>query len=344
MKDMTISRIFVFIALVITAGLLISPVSAFDTRSGDNIVISEPVDDDILASGGSMIVNAPVKSITWAGGTLIVNEPVKENLVAVGGTIQLNAPVGTDIFVIGGNIEINSDVGGKVMALGGSVTMSGDTENIAAAGGTVILGKETVISRDAIISASGYTTQATILGNLTIEEGTGEETGFDLEMIGSVIQAFITIAMIISFFGFLILGIVFVKICPAFHAAIVKTGKEKLLLSFIAGIAGLIVGFILFLILLVTMVGIPLAFLLLFLMLIGLMLANILTGALAGEWIQKIANKEVGLIWGFVIGFVIINILFLIPFIGFMIWIVSVFLGFGMPVLTCDDAYSNTGA
>jgi hypothetical protein len=344
MKDMTISRIFVFIALVITAGLLISPVSAFDTRSGDNIVISEPVDDDILASGGSMIVNAPVKSITWAGGTLIVNEPVKENLVAVGGTIQLNAPVGTDIFVIGGNIEINSDVGGKVMALGGSVTMSGDTENIAAAGGTVILGKETVISRDAIISASGYTTQATILGNLTIEEGTGEETGFDLEMIGSVIQAFITIAMIISFFGFLILGIVFVKIFPAFHAAIVKTGKEKLLLSFIAGIAGLIVGFILFLILLVTMVGIPLAFLLLFLMLIGLMLANILTGALAGEWIQKIANKEVGLIWGFVIGFVIINILFLIPFIGFIIWIVSVFLGFGMLVLTCYDAYSNTGA
>ncbi|MBP9009611.1 MAG: hypothetical protein KBG16_13315, partial [Methanospirillum sp.] len=86
-----IHKIMILIALIITAGLIISPVTAFDTRSGDNIVINEPIDDDLVASGGSMIVNAPVKSITWAGGTLIINEPVEKNLIAAGATIQVNA-------------------------------------------------------------------------------------------------------------------------------------------------------------------------------------------------------------------------------------------------------------
>ena len=343
MTKTMIHKIMILIALIITAGLITSPVSAFDTRSGDNIVINEPVDDDLVASGGSMIINAPVKSITWAGGTLIVNEPVEENLIAAGGTIQVNAPIGTDLLAFGGNIDINGDVGGKVMAFGGSITMSGNAENIAATGGTVVLGKNSVISKDAIISASGYTTQATILGNLTVEEGDEGGAGFDMKEIEDMVETFVTLTMILCFFGFLILGIIFVKLCPAFYTSLVRTGREKTLLSFVAGIAGLIIGFILFVSLLITIIGMPLAFLLFLLILIGLLLANILTGALVGEWIQKIAKKDVSLIWGFVVGFIVLNALFFIPYIGFIFWVVSVFLGFGMLVLTCYEAYADTG-
>ncbi len=343
MKETMIRTILILIALIITAGLLTPPVMAFDSRSGDNIVINEPVDDDLIATGGSMIVNAPVKSITWAGGTLIINEPVEKNLIAAGGTIQVNAPVGTDLLAAGGNIDINGDVGGKIMAVGGSVTMSGNAENIAASGGTVVLSKNTVIRKDAMISASGYTTQATILGNLTVEEGGSGDTGFQMKKIGDMIGAFISLVMILSFFGFLILGIIFVKLCPAFHAALVKTGKEKTLLSFIAGIAGLVIGGILCIILLITIIGIPLAILICLLILIGLLLANILSGALVGEWIQQLAKKDVSPLWGFLVGFVILNALFFIPFIGFFIWIIAILLGFGMMVLTCYEAYANTG-
>jgi len=343
MTNLMAHKIMILIALIITAGLIISPVTAFDTRSGDNIVINEPIDDDLVASGGSMIVNAPVKSITWAGGTLIVNEPVEKNLIAAGATIQVNAPIGTDLIVFGGNIDINGDVGGKVMAFGGSITMSGNAENIAATGGTVVLGKNSIISKDAIISASGYTTQARILGNLTVEDEQNGDCGFSMKEIGNIIQAFITFAMILCFFGFLILGIIFVKLCPAFYTSLVKTGKEKTIISFVAGIAGLLIGCILCVILLITIIGIPLAFFLFLLILLGLMLANILTGALVGEWIQQLAKKEVSLIWGFVVGFIVLNALFFIPYIGFIFWVVSVFLGFGMLVLTCYEAYADSG-
>lgn len=341
MSKTTIQKILFILFLIFLTGFFISPVSAFDTRSGDNIVISEPIDDDLIASGGSMIVNAPVKSITWAGGTLIVNEPVERNLVAAGGTIQVNAPVGTDLFAAGGNIDINGNVGGKVMAVGGSVTMSGNAENIAASGGTVVLGKNTVISKDAIISASGYTTQATIQGNLTIEEE--DESGFDIDKIGEAVGAFITMAMILCFIGFLILGIILIKICPAFFTALVKTGTEKTLLSIVAGIAGLVIGFILFVILLITLIGIPIACLLMLLMLIGLSLSTIMSGAVLGSWVLNFAKKETGLIWGFILGFIILHILFFIPVIGFFIWAIAVFLGFGMLILTCYDVYSDSG-
>lgn len=333
----------VLLILMLTAGLLTSPVCAFDTRSGDNIVISEPIDDDLVASGGSMIVNAPVKSITWAGGTLIVNEPVQTNLIAVGGTIQVNAPVGTDLIVAGGNIDVNGDVGGKVMAFGGSVTMSGSAENVAASGGTVLLGKNTVISKDAIISASGYTTEATIHGNLTVEEESNGDDGISLKKIGSILGTIITMAMLLCFIGFLILGIILIKLCPTFFAALIKTGREKTLLSCVAGIAGLVIGLILGVILLITIIGIPIACLLFLIILIGLMLSTILAGSLLGTWLMDLAKKETGMICGFVVGFIVLNILFFIPVIGFLIWILAVFLGFGMLVLTISETYGDTG-
>lgn len=332
----------VLVILMMVAGLVITPASAFDTRSGDNIVIDEPINDDLVASGGSLIINAPVKSVTWAGGTLIVNEPVETNVIAAGGTIQINAPIGVDLVAAGGNIDINGNVGGKVMAVGGSVTMSANAENIAASGGTVVLGKNAVISKDAIISASGYTTQATILGNLTVEEEQKGES-FHFSEIGEMVKMMVTMMMVLCFIGFLILGIVLMKLCPTFFTALVKTGKEKTLLSFVAGIAGLVIGFILFIILLITVIGIPMACLLFLLILIGLMLSTILSGALLGSWILNYAKKEMSMVWGFIIGFIILNILFFIPILGFLFWIIAVLLGFGILVLTCADAYQDTG-
>ncbi|PWR74791.1 hypothetical protein DLD82_07805 [Methanospirillum stamsii] len=326
-------------AFIICAGL-IAPASAFDSRSGDNIVIDEPIDDDLIASGGSMIVNAPVKSITWAGGTLIVNEPVETNLIAAGGTIQVNAPVGTDLVACGGNIDVNSDVGGKILAIGGTVTVSGNAENVAASGGTVILGKNAVISKDVIIGSSGYTTQGTIHGNLTIENE--DESSIDMQEFGNMVSSIVTITMLICTFGFLILGIILVKICPDLFNSILRTGTEKTLLSLVAGIAGLVLGFILFVILLITIIGIPLACFLFLLIILGLFLSTIVSGAILGSWIFQMAKKDMGLIIGFVVGFIVLNILFFIPFIGFIFWIIAVFLGFGTLILTFYDAYSSS--
>ncbi|MDD1724503.1 MAG: hemagglutinin repeat-containing protein [Methanospirillum sp.] len=331
----------VFIIAVLAASLLVLPVSAFETRSGDNIVIDKPIDDDLLASGGSLIVNAPVKSITWAGGTLIVNEPVKTNVIAAGGTIQLNAPVGTDLIAAGGNIDINGNVDGKILAAGGSVTMNGNTENIVATGGTVILGKNAVISRDARISASGYTTQATIKGNLTVEDERNTHSGMSFLALKEAFNTIISLIMLLCFIGFLILGILLMKLCPGFFATVTDTGRKQILLSIGAGIIGIIGSFVLFVILLITVIGIPIALFMMLLVIAALMISTIVAGGVFGSWILEKAGKNTGLVWGFVIGFIILNILFFIPFLGFIIWLVALFLGFGAMLLTFYQAMKN---
>lgn len=331
----------VLIIFMLAITLLASPVSAFETRSGDNIVIDEPIDDDLLASGGSLIVNAPVKSITWAGGTLIVNEPVKTNVIAAGGTIQLNAPVGTDLIAAGGNIDINGNVDGKILAAGGSVIMNGNTDNIAATGGTVILGKNAVISRDARISASGYTTQATIKGNLTVEDEKKTHPGTGFLALKEAFNTIITLMMLLCFIGFLILGILLMKLCPGLFESITGTGRNQALLSIGAGIIGVICCLILFVILLITVIGIPIALFMMLLAIAALMISPIVAGGVLGTWILEKAGKNMGLVWGFVIGFIILNILFLIPFLGVIIWIIALLLGFGAILMTFYQAMKN---
>lgn len=327
--------LYVSIILMIIMGCIIIPASAFENRSGDTIVIDEPIDDDLLASGGSMIVNAPVKSITWAGGTLIVNEPVETNVIAAGGTIVINAPVGVDLLAAGGSIDINSDVGGKVMVAGGSVSMNGNTENIAASGGTVILGKNTIISRDAIIGSSGYTTQGIIKGNLTVES---DEKEVDYSGIGEAIGAMITLTQIIFTIGLLILGVILIKIQPEFFSSVFKKGREAPLPSFIAGILVIFGSFILCVILLITIIGVPISIFIGLLVCAGILISSIISGGALGGYIFEKMDKENHLLISFISGFIILNILFFIPILGFVLWVISLFIGSGALFLKALDS------
>ena len=276
--------------LMIFLCILFPSVLALETRSGDTIEINSPIDDDLIASGGSMVVNAPVKSITWLGGTLIVNQPVETNLVAAGGTVQVNAPVGTDLIAAGGNIDINDNVGGKVLAAGGSVTMNGNAENLVVAGGTFIQGKNSVISKDANIRTSGFTTLGTILGNLTVEKNNNDKI-FSSKLQEIVTKLFI-VAFIIHLIGLLILGIIIAKLLPGFFSEVISTGKNRPVVSFIAGMLGIIISFALFIVLIITIIGIPIAIFWILLVILGLILSTIMTGGTLGVWIYEKMQKK----------------------------------------------------
>jgi len=320
------------IVLILSLFYIIPSAMAFETRNGDVIEINSPIDDDLLASGGSMVVNAPVKSITWAGGTLIINAPIKTNLVAIGGTIQSNAPVGTDLIAIGGDIHIKGDVGGKVLGIGGSVTMDGDTENIATTGGTFILGKNSTIFKDALVSSSGFTTQGRIEGNLTVEKDNNDSILYT--KIGELINTFVLAVKLIQFIGLLILGIILAILMPGFFLEVTKTSRQKPLMSLGAGVLGIILSFALFVILLITIIGIPIAIFLILLVSLGLILSTIMTGGTIGVIIMDRMRKRSNIIPGFIIGFIILNIIFLIPFIGIIVWLLAVCFGFGALILS----------
>ncbi len=322
--------------LFLAAGLLClilfaaSPVSAFETRTGGALVIDSPVSDDLIASGDSLTVNAPVKSITWVGGRLTVNAPVETNIIAAGGVIEINAPVGIDLIAAGGTVDIGGDIGGKVMAAGGSITMNGSAENLAATGGMVIIGENAVIRKDAEISSSGYRTEGTIGGDLTIHDNDVQMGDFDLSQAGEIIAGLLFVMKILCIIGLCILGIILIILLPDAMAGLAMTARSEAPLCLITGLMSLVGAGLLGIILMITVIGFPIAVFILLFAGIGIILSPIVAGYAVGGWILEKAGKTTSPIIPFLLGFILLHILFCIPFmIGLVILVVTIIFGFG---------------
>lgn len=87
-----------------------------------NIVISQPVYEDLYVAGGNITINAPIYGdLIIAGGTIVINDTVTNDILLAGGNVIFNGYVGDDIRCAGGNIRISKNVTGDVVAAGGEV-------------------------------------------------------------------------------------------------------------------------------------------------------------------------------------------------------------------------------
>ena len=109
--------------LVIMIGHLV-PAFALRIVFGSNILISQPVYEDLYIAGGNITINAPVYGdLIIAGGTIIINDTVTNDILLAGGTVTFNGFTGDDIRCAGGNIHITKPVAGDVVVTGGRVTI-----------------------------------------------------------------------------------------------------------------------------------------------------------------------------------------------------------------------------
>ena len=184
--------------------LLLPHVQALQMLSGDQVSVDSPIDDDVFVSGGTVTINAPVASAVIAGGTIIIN-----------------APVSGDVFVAGGQILVNSDIEGKIVAAGGDIDLRGDAKNAVIAGGNINIHSTTVISRDAVITGGNVSNAGKIIGNLTVRadnfQNTGSAGSVDFEKSEGLqgLQRVMNIFSILMTVGFLIIGIILLKLFPA---------------------------------------------------------------------------------------------------------------------------------
>lgn len=112
--------------IVLFAAGILFPVSvlAQQFRSGDNVVIEQPVNEDIYITGGTVTVSAPVHGdVIVAGGTIILNDTISGDVLAAGGKITINGYTGDDIRAAGGEININGTVQGDLVVSGGTLIM-----------------------------------------------------------------------------------------------------------------------------------------------------------------------------------------------------------------------------
>lgn len=312
-------RLIIISLLII---LLLPNVQALKMLSGDQVSIDSPIDDDVFVVGGTVNINAPVASAVIAGGD-----------------VNINAPVSSDVFVAGGKISVNSDVGGKIIAAGGDIDLRGDARNAVIAGGNISIHSTTVISKDAVIAGGNVLNAGTIVGNLTVRADKFQNTGTagsvdfkkseGLQGLEELMIKMMNILYILITVGFLILGIVLLKLFPAQFFIVEEEVRKSPVKNTLVGFVLIIASVILIILLAVTIIGFPVALIMGMLFITALMLSTLFVSFAVGRKIVDLFKVKTNDILIFVLGFVILNLLFRIPYAGVLIGIVAISLGFG---------------
>jgi len=308
-------RDLVLISLVLL--LLPAGVSALATYSGGQVVIDEPVNDDLFVSGGMIEINAPVESVIAAGGTITINAPVAGDAIAAGGTITVNDRIGGKLVAAGGDITVNAEVG----------------TNAVLAGGTVTLGKEATVLRDAMVSGGQVINAGQVAGNLTVRAQTFDNRGtagnLDVQLAdpGRDFSRIFHVFGIIFTLGMLILGLVLLHFLENRFLAVEEEVRESPLIKTVAGFFAIIIAFILLVLISITVVLLPIALLLWALFFTGLLLSTLFVSLAFGRVIAEYLKWEAPPWQLFILGFVILNLVFRIPVAGIIVLLISVSLG-----------------
>lgn len=308
----------IMIISLVSILLLPSSAQAVEMLSGEQISVDSPIVDDVFAAGGTIHINAPV-----------------DGAVIAGGTININAPVNGDVFVTGGQISINSDVKGKIVAAGGNIDLKGNARNVVAAGGNVNIHSNTVISKDAFISGGSVSNAGKINGNLTVRAEKFQNTGsagivdFEKSEDPQGFQRSMSIFRILMTVGFLILGIILLKLFPAQFFKVEEEIRKSTALKALVGFVLIIVSMVLIVLAAITVIGLPVAAIIGMIFIIALMLSTSFVSFTTGKKILELFKLKTNDILIFIIGFIILSLLFIIPYIGGLIQLAAISLGFG---------------
>ena len=308
-----IALLALMLVMLIPAG-----VSALATYNGGQVIIGQPVPDDVFASGGMIDMNAPVDSLIAAGGTININAPVKGDVIAAGGTINVNGDIGGKLVAAGGTINVNSNVG----------------TNAVLAGGSVNIGEGTTIGRDAMISGGQVSNAGNIAGNLSVRARTFENTGkagqlnVDLSEPRDEFSRIFSIFGIIFTIGMFILGLLLLHFAPGHFMAVGEEVRKSAIVKTIAGFFAIIIALVVLVLISITIVLLPVALLLWMAFFAGLLLSTLFVSLALGRFLAVKAKWEAPPWQMFLVGFVILNLASRIPVAGIIVLVISVSLGF----------------
>lgn len=154
-------------AIILTGILLLALINTpaqLNTRTGDDIRITEPVNGDLYVAGKNVVIDAPVHGdVLAAGGTLIINDSITMDVIVAGGRVEINGYVGDDVRAAGGSIKVGDVIQGDVLVTGGEV----------------------IIEKNSVLHGNLYTTG----GMVTIDgaiDGAVEAKGRDLKIGGMI--------------------------------------------------------------------------------------------------------------------------------------------------------------
>ncbi|MCJ7497421.1 MAG: polymer-forming cytoskeletal protein [candidate division Zixibacteria bacterium] len=359
---------FLILFLFCYSAFLPQLIQATVLKGGENIVIPEStlIQDDYFIAGNNIKFSGKVEGdFVSASKTLTSKGVIGGNLMSVARDLDISGEVGGSFrggaqnisldgklkrnflgFAANINLKDNSEIGGDVIAFCGELKISGKVgKGVKGSVGSVVISG--VIDGDVNIQADEISIMpdAKINGNLfykskkeaKIEKGaqiTGEtkwtkvipkkKKGGGLTGGKLLIKFLFLCASIVT--GLFML-LVAKKEVKAVKESIFKDFLKNLGLGFVFVICVPVAAIILHF----TVIGIPVSIIVLFVYLVLFYMAKIFFGFALGEKVLMLfkTNGTPAPVWSLIIGLLILYILFLVPYIHWIVYLLVLFVGFG---------------
>jgi cytoskeletal protein CcmA (bactofilin family) len=340
-------------------------VPAGETRQGDLYAAGELVemagrlDGDLVAAGQRIQTTGPIAGDLFAAGRSVdIRGPVGDSTRVVADQLSVDATIDGDLIAAGNQLRLfdGARITGGVLAAGSLVQLDGTVDgDVRAGAGEIIIGGtiggSATLRADRISLAPG----ARIDGDLDYRARTPlspEETArvggtvrFD-EIVDGDESSGVTWGSLL-FWGWqtsaaLLAGILaialFRRLVPQLVSVIAENATVGTLLGFAAFLivpAGAVVA-------MVTLVGLPVGLAAVLLFVVALYVAKLPVAVWAGAWLLARAGRPGASPYAaMALGTVALYVLFAIPYLGWLIWLVATWLGFGTMVLS-GRAYLQT--
>jgi len=116
---------------------------ASHVRSGENIHLTEPTNENTYLAGAEINVDAAVGGdLTLLGGKINVRDLIEEDGLIIGGELLFQGIAREDLRMLGGEIDVREPVAGDLLVVGGAVTLESGAD---VGGDLIILGGEVII-------------------------------------------------------------------------------------------------------------------------------------------------------------------------------------------------------
>src|SRR5918992_3133592 len=317
--------------------------------AGGTINIRGAINGDVVAAGGSVMVNGMVRdSVRASGGTVVISSTVAGDVVAAGGSVELQpgASVGRDMVIGAGSVQIDGDVGRDVLLGAGSVginsTVVGNVK--AELNDGLTLEPMARIEGDLVVTSPqeiGVAQGATVLGNTVYEEPTTSLFGFNVRETAGIQVVQDIVSRVQWFLGTALVGLLLLWVMPRTLEGTSETVIRSPWGSLGLGVAVLILAPIVIVIAAVIAIfiggfaGVPvavvptavyLALLVLTAPVIGLLIGRYLLGRLRG-------SREFAAWQALLLGVLILALIGLVPFLNWVVTLLTLLFGFGAWVL-----------
>lgn len=273
--------------------------------AGNNVTLRGQVQGDVFAAGSNVTIAANVAGDVFAGGSNVnITGVINGDVRVAGSEIMIDNYVSGNVLAFGENIDITEQayVGRNLTIAADTVMMSGDvTNNILGqahqllvygrVGNNIILDDvdELIIHDSASIGGNvEYTATQTsaipeyaIKGEILFHPAMVDDTTEDERNIFKT--SWFVIKLIVGLVGYLLLGLVYIRLKPKFVQAVSTMMRSQPLGSIGRGLLYFFLAPLVILILALTLIGLPLSLVLLLMTILLLFVAKIHVGVALGQ-------------------------------------------------------------